>query len=197
MAKKIKNLWLWIFIALAILIALLFVFYLKPSQQSMAGGSSGSSGTTPTTTTTTTEAPCERCQPRWGVDKFYWTCTGTCDYGSCYVASGDVYNAYAKPNCYCGQRPTDSGDNCVKEGGFISVPTCGGTCASSSESCQMNIRGDCECLPVYQQSCSTVTAISSPSECNKYSCGEYGQTCEYDERTQICACVYPTNYMIV
>lgn len=196
MKKKSKNLWLWILIALAIVIGLLFIFFLKPSQQSISGG-----GNTPGTgTPTAQEAPCERCQARWGVDKFYWTCTGTCDVGTCQFGAGEYTNPFAKPTCYCGQPPTQTEeDNCQIFGGITSAPYCGGNCVDTSKVCKMTIIGTCECgdrsTDEQQIPCSQITAIGDPSDCARGTCPITGQSCVYDRKYGICSCTDLDYYM--
>lgn len=197
MKNKTKNIWLYIFIALAIIVGLLFMFFIKPSQQSVAGGgpSGGSPGTTPGTNT---HAPCEDCQARWEVSGLKmlifdtsssgWQCTGLCSAGTCVLTSGNPLDPYTKPRCDC----TDASDTCTLQGGRLSVPTCGGYCVNSNEACTLQLNGECECAPretTQPLSCNQVTSLSDPSECNKYACSP-GYYCGFDTGRGVCVCLY-------
>jgi hypothetical protein len=185
-----KNLWLWIFIVLAILIALLFMFFLKPTQQAITGGSSGG-GTSGTTGCP--DKPCEQCQARWGVSSPIWECSGTCTAGSCYMSSGEIENPFEKPICYCGEPQQDS---CVLIGDIVRGGYCGGTCLDTGDTCMYDTgRETCVCSGGSDEgytSCSSIVTDGSPGRCSIGYC-PMGSICGYDWKYDACYCTQNVN----
>lgn len=155
-----------------VIIAILILANMKGCNPSSGGGGGGggSGGTT--------HAPCEDCQAIWMTGTTaIWECSGLCSVGACYMSSGDPKNPNYKPICTCGTRT----DNCQVSEGYVSSPTCGGTCVNSDETCQFTTDLQCKCRPRTTDTChlETGTSLRCTGTCATGTCSmmTYGCGC--------------------